>query len=229
LTGIAVLVIIDREDKKDNAMVESKSNILYTIGHSNHKIEDFIALLNRYEVTCIADVRTAPYSRYCPQFNKDALAAALQAAGIAYMFLGKELGGRPGDPSCYEKGGVNLQHTAETEKFKNGLQRLIVAASEHHVALMCAEKEPLECHRTILICRYLKGHNLCIRHILQDGSIEDHIDTERRLVKMLKIEPSLFEPLKTEHDLIEQAYDHQAQKISYQPEELKESHEKAEY
>jgi len=71
-------------------MVESKSNILYTIGHSNHKIEDFISLLKRYEVTCVADVRSAPYSRYCPQFNKDVLAAALEAAGIAYMFLGKE-------------------------------------------------------------------------------------------------------------------------------------------
>jgi len=213
---------------KDDEMVESKSNILYTIGHSNHKIEDFIILLKRYEVTCIADVRSAPHSRYCPQFNKDALAAALEAAGIAYMFLGKELGGRPDDLSRHEKSCVNLQHIAETEEFKGGLQRLIAATSEHRVALMCAEKEPLECHRTILVCRHLKGHNFCIRHILQDGSIEDHINAERRLVKMLKIEPTLFEPSNTERDFIEQAYDHQAQKISYQSEELKESYERAE-
>jgi uncharacterized protein (DUF488 family) len=214
---------------KDDKMVEPKSNILYTIGHSNHKTEDFVSLLKRYGVTCIADVRSAPYSRYCPQFNKDILAAVLQAAGVAYMFLGKELGGRQGDLSCYKEGYVNLQHITETEEFKNGLQRLIAATSEHQVALMCAEKEPLECHRAILICRYLKGHNLCIRHILQDGSIEDHLDTERRLVKILKIEPTLFDPSDTERDLIEQAYERQAQKISYQSEELKESHGKAEY
>jgi uncharacterized protein (DUF488 family) len=228
LTKVTVLVIVNREDMKDDEMVESKCNILYTIGHSNHKIEDFIALLNRYEVTCIADVRSAPYSRYCPQFNKDALATALQSTGITYMFLGRELGARSDAFSCYERGCVNFQHIAETEEFKGGLQRLIAATSEHQVALMCAEKEPLECHRSILICRHLKEHNLCIRHILQDGRVEDHLDTERRLVKMLKIEPTLFEPSNTERDIIEQAYDRQAQKISYQPEELKESYERAE-
>lgn len=209
-------------------MVEPKCNILYTIGHSNHKIENFIALLKRYGVTCIADVRSAPYSRYCPQFNKDALAAALQAAGITYMFLGRELGARPDDFSRYERGCVNFQHIAETEGFKGGLQRLIAATSKHQVALMCAEKEPLECHRSILVCRHLKKYNLYIRHILQDGSIEDHLSAERRLVKMLKIKPTLFEPSNTERDFIEQAYDNQAQKISYQSEELKKSYERAE-
>ena len=209
-------------------MVESKCNILYTIGHSNHKIENFIALLKRYGVICIADVRSAPYSRYCPQFNKDALASALQAAGITYMFLGRELGARPDDFSRYERGCVNFQHIAETKEFKGGLQRLIAATSKHQVALMCAEKDPLECHRSILVCRHLKKYNLYIRHILQDGSIEDHLSAERRLVKMLKIEPTLFEPSNTERDFIEQAYDNQAQKISYQSEELKKSHERAE-
>jgi hypothetical protein len=107
-----------KEDMKDNEMVEPKCNILYTIGHSNHTIEDFIALLKRYGVTCIADVRSAPYSRYCPQFNKGALAASLQAAGITYMFLGKELGARPDDPSCYEGGCVNFQRLAKREEFE---------------------------------------------------------------------------------------------------------------
>lgn len=219
LTRIAVLVIIDKEDKKDNAMVESKSNILYTIGHSNHKIEDFISLLKRHKVTCIADVRSAPYSRYCPQFNKDALAAALGAAGVAYMFLGKELGGRPSDSSCYEDGCVNFQRVAEREEFKQGIERLVAEASKHNIALMCAEKDPLQCHRTILISRYLKEHNIHIKHILEDGSIEDNRDAERRLIKTLKIEPTLFEPAKSEADMIEQAYNQQAQKISYLPEE----------
>lgn len=216
------------KDLKDNEMVESRCNILYTVGHSNHTVENFVALLKRYGVTCIADIRSAPYSRYCPQFNKDTLAVDLQAAGITYMFLGRELGARPEDSSCYEGGCVNFQHLAKREEFKRGLERLLAGTSKYRIALMCAEKDPLECHRSILVCRHLKEHNLCIRHILQDGSIEDHLNTERRLVKMLKIEPTLFEPSNTERDFIEQAYDHQAQKISYQSEELKKSYERAE-
>ena len=201
-------------------MVESKSNILYTIGHSNHKIEDFISLLKRYEVTCVADVRSAPYSRYCPQFNKDVLAAALEAAGIAYMFLGKELGGRPDDPSCYEEGCVNFQRIAEREEFKQGLERLLADTSKHRIALMCAEKDPLQCHRTILVSRHLKKHNIHTKHILADGSIEEHIEAERRLVRMLKAEPALFESTKKETETIEQAYDQQAKKICHRAKKL---------
>jgi len=208
-------------------MVESKSNILYTIGHSNHKIEDFIALLNHYEVTCIADVRSAPYSRYCPQFNKDTLAAALQAAGIAYMFLGRELGARPDDPCCYEGGCVNFQYLAKRKEFKRGLEHLLECASKHRIALMCAEKDPLQCHRTILIARAIKRHNLHIKHILADGSIEEHIEAERRLVGMLKAEPALFESTsygllteKEETETIEQAYDQQAKKICHRAKKL---------
>jgi uncharacterized protein (DUF488 family) len=197
-------------------MVESKSNILYTIGHSNHKIEDFIALLNRYEVTCIADVRSAPYSRYCPQFNKDVLAAALEAAGIAYMFLGKELGGRPDDLSCYEEGCVNFQRIAEREEFKQGLERLLADTSKHRIALMCAEKDPLQCHRTILVSRHLKKYDLHIKHILADGNIEEHTGAERRLVGMFKMGPALFESTET----IEQAYDQQAKKICHRAKKL---------
>jgi len=191
-------------------MVESKS-ILYTIGHSNHTIEDFIALLKRYGVTCIADVRSAPYSRYCPQFNKGALATSLQAAGITYMFLGKELGARPDDPCCYEGGFVNFQEIAKREKFKRGIERLLADISRHVVALMCAEKDPLQCHRMILISRYLKKHKVQIKHILADGNIEEHTEAEHRLVGMLKAEPALFESTET----IEQAYDHQAKKICH--------------
>lgn len=200
-------------------MVESKCDILYTIGHSNHTIENFIALLKRYGVTCIADVRSAPYSCYCPQFNKDTLAVDLQAAGITYIFLGRELGARPDDLSCYEEGCVNFQHITKSEEFKRGVERLLAGTSRCRIALMCAEKDPLQCHRTILVARHIKRHNLCIKHILADGNIEDHIEAEHRLVRMLKVEPTLFESTKKETDIIEQAYDHQAQKISYRSEE----------
>ena len=190
-------------------MAESK-NILYTIGHSNHKIEDFINLLKRYGVNCVADVRSAPYSRYCPQFNKDTIAAALQAAGVAYVFLGKELGGRPDDPACYEDGCLNFRRVAERQEFKRGIERLLADIPKHHIALMCAEKDPLECHRTILVSRHLKKHSIQIKHILADGSIEEHSETERRLVGMFKPESILFESTET----IEEAYDQQAKKMS---------------
>lgn len=195
-------------------MTESGHNILYTIGHSNHTIENFVDLLKRYEIEVVADVRSAPYSRYCPQFNKDVLAARLEAAGVGYMFFGGELGARPDDSLCYENGRVNLQLVAERKEFRDGLRKLLTESSRCCVALMCAEKDPLECHRTILVCRFLKGDGFRIKHILGDGSIEDHCEAERRLVKMLKIEPTLFESSNKERDFIKQAYDRQAQKIS---------------
>jgi uncharacterized protein (DUF488 family) len=206
-------------------MVESKSNILYTIGHSNHKIEDFIRLLKRYGVNCVADVRSAPYSRYYPQFNKDALAAVLEKENIAYIFMGKELGGRPSDPSCYEHGSVNFRRVAEREEFKRGIEHLAAESSKYNIAVMCAEKDPLQCHRTILVSKYLKECNIHVIHILENGSLEDCHDAECRLIRTLKIEPTLFEPAKSEEDVIEQAYNQQAQKISYLPEEAGELNE----
>jgi hypothetical protein len=200
---------------QDCQMGEIRHNILYTIGHSNHTMGQFIDLLKRYEIGIVADVRSAPYSRYCPQFAKEVLSKALEAANIQYMFLGKELGARPDDAACYEGGCVNFKRLAERKEFKDGVQRVLASAGKYSVALMCAEKEPLDCHRTILICRNLKEYNLSINHILEDGKLEDHYDCERRLVKKLKIEPTLFEQEKTESDLIEQAYDQQSQNISY--------------
>jgi len=199
-------------------MTDAKCNILYTIGHSNHRLDDFTRLLASHGVTCIVDVRSNPYSRYCPQFNQESLAVALQTAGIQYKYLGGQLGARPSDAHCYTGNHANLEHVAQTEEFELGLSHLIDVASEYRVAIMCAEKEPLECHRCILICRHLKDHNLCIKHILADGSIEDHADTERRLVRMLKIEATLFEPAKTIADFTEQAYDQQARNIAYDSE-----------
>ena len=187
-------------------MADSKRNSLYTIGHSNHTIEDFVRLLKLHQIEAIADVRSAPYSRYCPQFNKDNLTANLKAADIEYIFLGGELGGKPKDKSCYENGRVNLKLIAERKEFKQGLELLSAESLKHRIAIMCAEKDPLRCHRTFLICRHIRD-NFHIRHIMADGTIEEHTETEHRLLKMLKTKPTLFEPAKTDRELIEQAYD----------------------
>ena len=130
----------------------------------------------------------------------------LREANIEYIFLGGELGGKPKDKSCYENGRVNLKLIAERKEFKQGLELLSAESLKHRIAIMCAEKDPLRCHRTFLICRHIRD-NFHIMHIMADGSVEEHIETEHRLLKMLKTKPTLFEPAKTDRELIEQAYD----------------------
>jgi len=196
-------------------MADEQPNILYTIGHSNHKIEDFVILLKKHSINCIADVRSTPYSHYNEQFNRELLTITLRNANIEYIYLGNQLGARPPDAHCYNGDCVNFEYLAKTEQFHIGLDHLADISSKYRVALMCAEKDPIECHRFILVCRNLKNYGLRIKHILSDGSIEENSDTEHRLVRMLKIEPTLFEPAKTQAELINQAYEQQGNNISY--------------
>ncbi len=195
-------------------MAEPQQRVLYTIGHSNHTVEHFVALLKSHNVSVVADVRSAPYSRYCPHFDREALAAVLRREGIRYVYFGEELGARPDDPACYENGRVSFSRVAARQAFRDGLERVLAGVARHRVALMCAEKDPLECHRTILVCRHLDAAGLAIEHILEDGTTEGHHAAGRRLAKMLKVERTLFEPNLTEHELAERAFDQQAEKIA---------------
>ena len=146
-----------------------------TIGHSNHSMDAFLALLKQHGVTAVADVRSAPYSRYTPQFNHDALRDALEAFGIEYVYLGGEIGGRPADRSCYdEEGRVLYERVAETDAFDDGIRSLMHQADQCCVALMCTEKDPLDCHRTLLVSHALASRGVAVRHMLADGSLEDH-------------------------------------------------------
>jgi hypothetical protein len=111
---------------------------VFTIGHSNHPIDAFITLLRQHGITALADVRSAPYSRFQPQFNKDALDRSLKAEGIKYVFLGKELGARSEDRSCYQNGRVRYPLLAETALFRNGLERVMTGAQNFKIAIMCA-------------------------------------------------------------------------------------------
>ena len=113
---------------------------LYTVGHSNHPIEKFIGLLTANGINAVADVRSRPFSRRHPQFNKERLAAQLAQHGIAYVFLGKELGARSEDPACYEDGKVQYPRLAATAAFKTGIERVLAGAEKFRLALMCAEK-----------------------------------------------------------------------------------------
>ena len=165
-------------------MRRAHSSTVFTVGHSNHSIERFEELLHTYGVTAVADVRSAPYSRFSPQFNKEDLAAWLRDAGIAYVFWGHELGGRSDDPSDYENGRVRYDRLAAKPTFESGIERVLHGASEKNIALLCAEKEPLDCHRTLLVARSLTGRGVGVEHILADGSLESHDQTMVRLLEM---------------------------------------------
>ena len=157
---------------------------VFTIGHSTHALDSFVGLLRRHGVDELADVRSAPYSRFNPQFNRDSLANSLVPHGIEYVFLGRELGGRPDDPACYENGRVRYDRVAATPVFQRALERIIHDSAGRSVALLCAEKEPLECHRTLLVAQALEARGVIAQHILADGGLETHAAAMDRLLVM---------------------------------------------
>src|SRR5690348_5255832 len=131
------------------------SKTVFTIGHSNHDIEKFCALLKHHAITAICDVRSHPSSAQNPNFNQTLPKQTLRKENVAYSTFCSELGVWVVDPSCYEHGRVSYERIAHTTTFQQGLRRILQGITTHRVALMCAEKEPLNCHRTILVARYL--------------------------------------------------------------------------
>lgn len=191
-----------------------------TLGHSNHPPEAFVSLLVRHGVDEVIDVRSAPYSRYAPQFNHEGLQRMLDDIGIGYTYLGGELGGRPTDRACYDADGrVRYDLVAETDLFDDGIRRVIRASDERRIALLCTEKEPLECHRTLLISRVLHERGVSIAHILADGILEDHADAMLRLVEIHKLPPN-GDMFRTPTDVIAEALTRQAHKYAYLGEKL---------
>lgn len=194
---------------------------VFTIGHSVHSVEYFVELLKQHSITALCDVRSSPYSRYLPQFNRESLKDEMALHNIAYIYLGAELGPRSSDPACYVNGKVQYNRLAAKETFQQGLSRLRKGMATHRIALMCAEKDPLTCHRMLLVCRHLRGVDITIRHVLDDGTLEENRDTERRLMALLKIDPvDLFH---SEADQIERAYNIQGGKVAYALEEGQET------
>jgi len=186
---------------------------LYTVGHSTHTIDRFIELLSMHEITAVCDVRSDPYSKFNPQFNRETLQTELKRHGIAYVFLGKELGPRSDDPACYVKGKVDYNCLSQTEIFQEGLGRVRQGMKSYRIALMCSEKDPIMCHRTILVCRRLRVEGIRIRHILDDGSIEENNQAIKRLMELLKLsERDLFH---SPEEMIERTYDVQGDRIAF--------------
>jgi len=168
--------------------------MIKTIGHSNHPIERFVDLLKNGGVELLVDVRSVPYSRRFPQFSREKLAKSLEAAGIAYAWEGEALGG---------KSGGSYTAAAARPEFKDTLRRLIERSTQTTVCLMCAEKEPLDCHRTVLVSRRLAERGAAIEHLLADGSTRPHAEIEEKLLAK-KASGDLFDD---RNRLLEQAYD----------------------
>lgn len=191
--------------------------LVHTIGHSNHAIEAFVALLREHGIAAVADVRSSPFSRYNPQFNRPTLEASLAEAGVRYVFLGEELGARRSEPECYVGGRVDYERVARMPGFRRGLDRVIDGASRMPVAMMCAEHDPLTCHRTILVTRNLAPLVDDVRHIRRDGSIETHAEAEARLLVECGMDvPDLFA---SPQERIVDAYRHRAGVVGYVPPE----------
>lgn len=200
--------------------MSTPQNPIFTIGHSTHTVEAFVDLLRCHRVTAVADVRSFPFSRFNPQFNKDALQESLKAQGIKYVFLGCELGARSKDPACYKNGRVQYARLARTAPFQAGIDRVIEGGAKYRLTLMCAEKEPLECHRTLLVARALSEKGIQIAHILADGSVEPHGNALVRLLDIVGLpQQDLF---RSKDQLIEEALARQEEQVAYVDEQLAE-------
>jgi uncharacterized protein (DUF488 family) len=215
---------------------------LYTIGHSNYEIETFVSLLNKHEINAVADVRSYPYSRFTPHFNRTSLQKILAKENISYVFLGKELGARSDDLQCYVDGKAVYEKIAATEQFQEGIQRILKGLLKHKISLMCAEKDPITCHRAILVCQHIHHPDLNINHILKGGDLESHIQLEERMLNKYgltefvedresQLQLSLFEQpksiLPTKQESLKKAYQLQGYEIAYVDKNYSHNHERA--
>ncbi len=158
---------------------------LFTIGHSSLELDGFLNLLVTHEIKVLCDVRSRPGSFRFPQFNREPLEACLSSSQIQYEFLGETLGGRPSDPRAYhEDGVVNYEERRKASDFRAGIERALELASASNIALMCAEEDPLQCHRFLMICPALLEHAVTPVHIRRGGELESQREAEDRLLRL---------------------------------------------
>lgn len=190
-----------------------KATELLTIGHSTLPYERFLSLLRRANVTAVADVRSAPYSRQYPHFSRDELSEELRLDGISYVFLGKELGGRPSERKFYCEGVADYEKMAQASEFNKGLDRVIEGTKKYRIALMCSERDPLDCHRCLLVGRALAQRGVKVAHILHDGSVVGQAQIEQRLLELTgRNTTDLFAP---RSEQLADAYRERGRKIAF--------------
>lgn len=187
---------------------------VFTIGHSNRSEFSLIELLRLHQITIVVDVRSTPTSSWVPHFDRSVISATLKQHGIAYSFLGGQLGVRTDDSSCYQNNRIVYARLARSEPFQHGLRRVIKAADQHRLALMCTEQDPIACHRSILIAPALQQAGVVVIHILHpDGELETQQRLEARLLGLHNLsQPDMFQ---SDAERLGAAYAKQEQKIAY--------------
>jgi uncharacterized protein (DUF488 family) len=146
---------------------------LFTLGHSNHTLDDFLGLLEQHRIDVVADVRSHPSSRFATHFDRAELRTPLNGAGVDYLYLGRELGGRPEESEFYDPAGhVLYGRVAESPRFLQGITRLEQGIEKYRVAILCSEEDPTDCHRRLLVGRVLHRRGVPVEHIRGDGRIE---------------------------------------------------------
>ena len=162
-----------------------RQSSIYSIGHGNKSIEDFIKELREYSIAYVIDVRSKPYSRWNPQFNQPKLQSELEQAEITYVFMGDTLGGLPADQSCFDNEGKVVYEIVKSKAFfQDGLERLLKAHSKRiNLAIMCSEAKPEECHRSKLIGRELLIHSVSVNHIVTNKKIKSQAEVMNEITK----------------------------------------------
>jgi hypothetical protein len=196
---------------------------LFTIGHSNHTLARLIELLQQAGVTAVADVRSMPFSQRHPQFNRPELEAGLRQQGMAYLHLGDALGGRPADSDLYDHAGrADYERMRMTQTFSRGLVRLVGVLQKYRVALLCAEEDPLDCHRGLMIGPALLERGIAANHLRADGSQETTAVFEERLLAATGVGAGILDGLfaaavsaEERGGLLAEAYRAQARRKAY--------------
>jgi uncharacterized protein (DUF488 family) len=196
---------------------------VYTIGHSNYSTKYFLSLLKKHGITCIVDVRSVPFSKYTPQYNKDDLKKFLHESRIYYIFMGEELGARRSDKLLYSgDGNLDFDKVSKTSLFQTGIDRIKSGIDKgYNIAIMCTEKDPIECHRNILVARGLYRQNIEIYNILESGKVETQEQIEERLLDLYfpnRMQQTLFDSFENNvnnEELIKKAYIYRNRDIAY--------------
>lgn len=168
----------------------SEISKVFTIGHSNQSADELFALLAKHGIDTVVDVRSKPRSRFFPHFNRKSLETSLTDLGIAYIYLGKHLGGHPDDDDLYDDGRVVYERISILPEFRRDIRRVVDESQQHCLVLMCAEEDPEECHRHPLLALELLERDVQVLHLRRNGSVKD----AKRMQEETSLQMPLVEP-----------------------------------
>lgn len=195
---------------------------LFTIGHSQYTPEYFVKLLEKHGINYVLDVRSTPYSRYAEQFNRESIQAFLDKNDMKYSYMGKYFGARPTELSLYSpEGYLDFEKVTQSERFNIGVENVVLGLKRgNKIALMCTEKDPIDCHRAIMVARAFDIKGIEVNHILPDGNIQTQRELDNRLLDMYfgdREQLSIFNynNVITDEEYIVQAYRKRNEEIGY--------------